>query len=936
MTDSDDLRGDPNHDPTRRHHPELRELDNLRALLRPRMTEEGDPTPTDALRGMFIEIERLRANDENLYQTLKNKLEATRQTLQLLRGRLHEALSISMDGASDKDIFERIKQLSTAQTTIRAHDLKHIESLGQRVRDLERQIQQEREQDHAGAQAVAERLRNIMSTCFGGSRSGDLYFQLADMEKWIPKFASEWSANHGRWHELCQRLGLSAHIDDLAAVLKHIENSRASDGRRRPMDAAIIADNEAALARLADTIEFERKLASAAATGHDHARGLLVAIAEVFGRVDDLDSLPAKVRELSDNCLHNCTKAERLQASIAATERRRLEADLVAMTTAIGNAAKDVGVLCEGRAAVDILPDLLGLMKSRVRRAAEMDERRAKWAHEFSAQAQAEAQADSVAFVREHEIKAARWTKICEAFGFDPEQDPPVSIPAILVGNRWTNTRRMLADACAKLQAPSLEMVLGELIQALNEARQAARAMGHGQTEARRLTDERIDALQKHVGDLAEALDEKTAALDAVPAQLAALRDTADAAHAAMKQLGWDGSTYPDEWATACLTSNVHFSEEVRTLREKVGVLEAQLAAASEDTNEIEAAREALGVPAGKTLMTYVVHAAKGMQALAILGWQDGPPVEWATKRAAAEADLRGAFAEAELVGSDHAAMVRELWGNLRSLSERAEARRDWAVADLERVNRDFRDALGILGWQGPMSSGPAKVWAATMAPLADLQRRLDLVVGDRDSAIALNRIYRESLEALGCKTNADDLSILPWAKARAHEHDATVRELGSMNAELCAAMDSWRKWAIGKGVDITDSLTSDEIRTILDMHEQESRRLTNDRIDGLQVMIGERDEQIESLKAELRPVLDLRIRIDEQEHALAELTRELKLASDHRMGIHAARRGEVTAFGDALRELPWKEWIPRDFCSPIGMFRDLIAEIARRHKLSP
>ncbi len=39
MTDSDSLRGDPNHDPTRRHHPELRELDNLRALLRPHISE---------------------------------------------------------------------------------------------------------------------------------------------------------------------------------------------------------------------------------------------------------------------------------------------------------------------------------------------------------------------------------------------------------------------------------------------------------------------------------------------------------------------------------------------------------------------------------------------------------------------------------------------------------------------------------------------------------------------------------------------------------------------------------------------------------------------------------------------------------------------------------------------------------------------------------
>lgn len=58
--------------------------------------------------------------------------------------------------------------------------------------------------------AIAERLRNIMSTCFDGSRSGDLAFQLEDMEKWIPKFTSEWKANHRRWLDLCDRLGLDA------------------------------------------------------------------------------------------------------------------------------------------------------------------------------------------------------------------------------------------------------------------------------------------------------------------------------------------------------------------------------------------------------------------------------------------------------------------------------------------------------------------------------------------------------------------------------------------------------------------------------------------------------------------------------------------------------------------------------------------------------
>ena len=584
MTDSDSLRGDPNHDPTRRHHPELRELDTLRALLRPRMTEEGDPTPTDALRGMFVEIERLRitTSEGDRCRALESEIasrsqahETTRQTLQLLRGRLHEALSLSTDGASDKDIFERIEQLSTAQTTIRAHDLKHIESLGQRIRDLERQIQQERKQYHAGAQAVAERLRNIMSTCFGGSRSGDLYFQLADMEKWIPKFTSEWSANHGRWHELCQRLGLAAHIDNLAAVLKHIE-------QRVPADLVGSLEHERKRSKLlAEEATAEQRLASAAATGHDHARGLLVAIAEVFGRVDDLDSLPAKVRELSDARRASLAKVDRLQAA------KSSPTPWWSSTT--------------GRARCPVC----------------------------------------------HRMAPVK----------DGCFQPHTSGESTCSGS---------AGQTGLLRAWR-EWLMGKdvgLHYGWSDSELRAKFDEHA-AEARRLTD----ALQKHIGDLAEALNEKTAALDAVPAQLAALRDTADAAHAAMRRLGWDGSTYPDEWAIACFSSNARFSEDVRTLREKVGVLEAQLVAAGDDTDEIEAVREAIGVPAGKPLMSYVVHAAAGMQALAILGWQGGHPMEWATKRAAAEADLRGAFAEAELVGSDHAAMVRQLWGDIRRLS---------------------------------------------------------------------------------------------------------------------------------------------------------------------------------------------------------------------------------------------------------------------------
>lgn len=653
MTDSDSLRGDID-----RPHPNLPqccgELEILRALLRPRMAEVGDPTPTEALRGMFIEIERLRVTTSEgaRCQALEESLTAVKHTLQALRGRLHELLQLSMDGTSDRDIFARISTM----------------------------------------------------------------------------------------------------ID--------------REGRRRPMDEAILADNESAIARLADELAAERKMARAAANGHDHARALLVAIAEVFGRVDDLDSLPAKVRELSDACRLNTIKADSMQARVdelnkqrvlraaeTGAERDRLQNQLGQMTAAIGGAAKEVGVLCEGRSALDILPDLLAHMKRRAQRevveavqwctvnagrglAAELAQDAAsklqvalasstdltvRWAIAQALHIGAEtavAWADS--YWAPKLAESARWTKICEAFGFDHEQDPPVSIPAILAGERWTNTRRMLADACANMRAPSLEVILGELVQTLSKARgankrvdQALNVLGWSGAddplewakEARRLADERIDVLQAELGvhaasiadaeiqteKLAAALNEKTAALDAVPTQFSALKDTADAAHAALVHLGWGGNDDPEAWAkdmaaersklmAALITGHDaarKFRFDVEEALRSAGVVDyerdivSRIGAAFKQAgaSEIEAVREALGVPADKPIIPYAQHAAKGMQALAILGWQDTHPVEWATKRAAAEADLRGAFAEAELVGSDHAAMVRQLWGNLRRTS---------------------------------------------------------------------------------------------------------------------------------------------------------------------------------------------------------------------------------------------------------------------------
>ena len=93
---------------------------------------------------------------------------------------------------------------------------------------------------------IAERLRRIMSTCFDGSRSGDLAFQLADMEEWIPKFTSEWKANHRRWLDLCDRLGFDAldleqrgrvaEVDAVAgeaSEIKRIRNIVDEDARKR-------------------------------------------------------------------------------------------------------------------------------------------------------------------------------------------------------------------------------------------------------------------------------------------------------------------------------------------------------------------------------------------------------------------------------------------------------------------------------------------------------------------------------------------------------------------------------------------------------------------------------------------------------------------------------------------------------------------------------
>lgn len=747
MTDSDDLRGDPNHDPTRRHHPELRELDNLRALLRPWMVASGDTSHTEALRGILVEFE--------------------------------------------------------------AHD------------DIQR------------------RLAALLIGIAGGHHGG----------------------------------GSLALLDEVESAVK----------------------------RMGEDVLLERKLARAAADGHDHCRELLMEIAGVFGRVDDLGTLPGMVRAthadrgaLHANTVELSRRIDEMKQALTIGAKRRedLERQLDQLTTLIGNAAKEVGVLCEGRMAVDILPDLLADMKRRMSRldhrlsqaeyAAKTrgdalkvlgwdgDEHPEAWAPRLHRRIAAplptlpasldairespcptldeachvrtgqprfltvdqkmevwlieptalpgymisgrndrwqwnndahgtciagyRSAAEAIAGARENskttqsKLGLERWAKICEAFGFDPEEDPPVSIPAILAGDQWTNSRRVLADACGNLRAPSLKVILGELVQALSKARGVGSKtqLGSRCTACARRLHEGEKAVQGcadcywlEFGDPPVQTREDAAEVaSARPARPSTARCPVCHRMAEVEGGRFQKHMSGDRICSGT-ASDLPRDEALRVLSDIINRIRLVVAQAGvvvvhkpdplatmpppDAQDLLNKLRDVLSVPDGQSIMDHARHAAKGMQALAILGWQSGSPIEWATARAAADAELRSAFAEAQLVGTDHAAMVRELWGDLRSLSERA--------------------------------------------------------------------------------------------KVRTHEHDATVRELGllrSMNAELCTAMDGWRKWAIGKDIDIKDSLTSDEIRTIFDMHEQESRRLTDERIDGLQTMLGEREEEIERLKHEL------------------------------------------------------------------------------------
>jgi len=175
------------------------------------------------------EIESLQAR---LAETLAaSRAEGEQHTREIQR--LEESLAIER-GKTPIDM--------TAPLTERLRLVRALEILGWPVgQEPELWAAEERRARSESESGLACRLRNIMSTCFDGSRSGGLAFQIEDMEESIPKFTSEWKANHRRWLELCSCLGFGrvAEVDAIAAEaleLKRIRNIVDVDARKRHGD----------------------------------------------------------------------------------------------------------------------------------------------------------------------------------------------------------------------------------------------------------------------------------------------------------------------------------------------------------------------------------------------------------------------------------------------------------------------------------------------------------------------------------------------------------------------------------------------------------------------------------------------------------------------------------------------------------------------------
>lgn len=239
MTDSDSLRGDPDRAPRLPPVAELEtlrsELARVRALLRPRMEETGEAFVAETIRGMLTEIEN------------------SRREAAAHRG----ARAVEAVGAEGE-----LQALRSELALVRAE----AGSLRQQRDAFRQERAQARELAHSPDEWAPLEMR------------------VATWRIWL---ASKGISGTGPLTDEGFRQAFDA-LED--------ESRRLTNDRHDELQREIGAQAED-LETLRDEVATERKLARAAAEGHDHVRGILLEIATVFGRVDDLDTLPARQRE---------------------------------------------------------------------------------------------------------------------------------------------------------------------------------------------------------------------------------------------------------------------------------------------------------------------------------------------------------------------------------------------------------------------------------------------------------------------------------------------------------------------------------------------------------------------------------------------------------------------------------------------------------------
>lgn len=286
----------------------------------------------------------------------------------------------------------------------------------------------------------------------------------------------------------------------------------------------------------------------------------------------------------------------------------------------------------------------------------------------------------------------ARWFRICEAFGLDPEEDPPVSIPAILAGDRWTNSRRMLADACAKLQAPSLEVVLGELVQTLSKARKVV-VMGQDPVQLRNVDPDKMMAalstpLEKRQTEPTKADNDQKQARDNAVADAAHYREKLAAAERDIADI-----------------SRAYFEAGLGPSPASASAVATALAGIAVLKRDLEDAKAQI-LPRAATATRDRVEALE--HAMNCLGWDgESDPLEWA-------------HAQREATAIPTVGRMRQLEADLAALT--SETTRLTALRDAQ--HHAHHAMLERLGWRTGMDPDAVISQATSaMQQMEDIKR---------------------------------------------------------------------------------------------------------------------------------------------------------------------------------------------------------------------